>query len=82
MTKPNYDDLPDLPPYTRQALDRIIIGNQIAIMRALMTILPEPQKRALTLRVHSLKQEWRHRYREEVGFDSSLGDGDDLPGRK
>ena len=58
----------------RQELDRIIVGNQIAIMRALAQIVTYPAKEDLEIRVHDVKDWWRHQYGEEVGFSTSHGD--------
>lgn len=62
----------------RQEIDRIIIGNQIALMRALSDMLPENSRgrRELALRVVDLKDWWRREYREELGFSSAYGDQD------
>jgi len=59
----------------RQELDRIIIGNQLAIMRALAAMAPASvQARDLTHRVSDIKDWWRHHYGEEVGFSTAWGD--------
>lgn len=63
-----------MKPYTRSELDRIIIGNQISIMRALAALSSQSHKSALIYRVETLKSEWRHRHNEEIGFESALGD--------
>jgi hypothetical protein len=59
---------------TRQELDRIIVGNQLAIMRALAAIAGPVHQRDLEFRVHDVKDWWRRHYNEEVGFSSILGD--------
>jgi hypothetical protein len=58
----------------RQELDRIIVGNQIAIMRALAQIMNNPAQEDLNIRVHDVKDWWRREYSEEVGFSTSHGD--------
>lgn len=55
-------------------LDRIMVGNQLAIMRALELIAPHPAKEDLRIRVHDIKDWWRRQYGEEVGFSTSYGD--------
>lgn len=54
--------------------NRILIGNQIAIMRALAQITNNPAKEDLNIRVHDIKDWWRHIYEEEVGFSSAYSD--------
>lgn len=58
----------------RQELDRIIVGNQISIMRALAQITNFPAKQDLEVRVYDVKDWWRQHYGEEVGFSTSHGD--------
>lgn len=58
----------------REDIDRIIVGNQIAIMRPLALISNNPAKEDLNIRVHDIKDWWRHNYGEEVGFSTSYGD--------
>lgn len=58
----------------RQEIDRIIVGNQIAIMRALREVAPAAWARDLEIRVHDIKDWWQLNYDEEVGFSASLGD--------
>jgi hypothetical protein len=58
----------------RQELDRIIVGNQIAIMRALAQITNRPAKEDLNIRVNDVKDWWRRHYGEEAGFSTSHGD--------
>lgn len=58
----------------RQELDRIIVGNQIAMMRVLKALAPPAHARDLEIRVMDIKDWWRHNYAEEVGFSASLDD--------
>lgn len=55
-------------------LDRIIVGNQIAMMRVLQALAPPAWARDLEIRVHDIKDWWRQNYGEEVGFSVVLGD--------
>lgn len=59
---------------TRHELDRLIIGNQIAIMKALEMLLPGGQHASgphqLQLRITHLKDWWRFHFNEEVGFSA------------
>jgi hypothetical protein len=62
---------------TRQELDRIIIGNQIACMRALSLITKSlvgdiNHSSELDLRIANLKSFWKTAYDEEVGFASTF----------
>jgi hypothetical protein len=59
---------------TRHELDRIIIGNQLAIMRAVQTLVRGDVEIALNIRVHDIKEWWRRTFNEEVGFSATLGD--------
>lgn len=56
----------------RHQLDRMIIGNQIAIMRTLALTVSGNYKTMLEIRVHDQKIWWRDKYGEEVGFASGL----------
>lgn len=59
----------------RYDLDRIIVGNQLTIMRALATLLPQTgPAEDLRHRVSDIKQWWRDHYGEEVGFSTFWGD--------
>lgn len=55
-------------------LNRIMVGNQIAIMRALAQIVTFPSKQDMEVRIFDVKDWWRHAYGEEVGFSTSHGD--------
>jgi len=62
---------------TRQELDRIIIGNQIACMRALSLMAKNlvgdvNHSMDLDLRIHDLKAFWKEHYDEEVGFAATF----------
>lgn len=59
---------------SRQEIDRIIVGNQIAIMRALKALSPPAIERDLEIRIYDIKSWWRHNFGEEVGFSAVLGD--------
>ena len=59
---------------SRQEIDRIIIGNQILIMRSLAKLAPVPYASELEFHVWDVKDWWRRRYGEEVGFSAGLGD--------
>jgi len=73
-------------PNDGHELNRIIVGNQIFIMRALMAREPvhlggigQPTIHtsthgALSVRVHDIKSWWRERFDEEVGFSTQMGD--------
>jgi hypothetical protein len=58
----------------RQEIDRIIVGNQIAIMRALKTLAHPTHANVLEIRVSDIKSWWRLHFDEEVGFSAALGD--------
>ena len=60
-------------------INRIIVGNQVLIMRALAVFMRQvvgdvELHEALNLRVRDTKVWWRHKFDEEVGFSGSLGD--------
>lgn len=57
-----------------QQIFRILVGNQIAMMRMLKTLAPPAHERDLDLRVSDVKDFWRGLFKEEVGFSSTLGD--------
>lgn len=59
---------------TRHEMDRIIVGNQIMIMRVLRSLIDLDMQVAIDIRVRDLQSLWRLEYSEEVGFSSSLGD--------
>jgi hypothetical protein len=52
-------------------IDRIIVGNQLTIMRALELMVPPKAADDLRIRVHDIKDWWRREYGEEVGFSSA-----------
>jgi hypothetical protein len=60
----------------RYQLDRIIVGNQISIMRALAQAAESGSSahRDLTRRAIDIKEWWRSTYGEEVGFSTAWGD--------
>lgn len=60
----------------RYDLDRIIVGNQITIMRVLAMDpkLSPHYSSSLLSRVGDIKDFWRHKYNEEVGFSTVFGD--------
>jgi hypothetical protein len=68
------EPLPKAP--TRHEMDRLMVGNQIAIMRALSTsaAVGPLQRRDLDLRIGDIKSWWRLHFNEEVGFSAALGD--------
>lgn len=60
---------------TRYDLDRIIIGNQLSIMRAIAAMSPQTgPAEDLRIRVSDIKDWWRRHYDEEVGFSTHYGD--------
>lgn len=61
---------------TDHELTRIMIGNQLAIMRALGSVeaVGGPFRASLKGRANDVQGWWRSEYGEEVGFDASLGD--------
>lgn len=59
---------------TRKEIDRIIVGNQLTIMRALEHIVPRVAADDLRFRVNDIKDWWRREYGEEVGFSTFYGD--------
>lgn len=59
----------------QRQLNRIIVGNQIATMRALATLTPSLiASRDLNIRVTDIKNWWRDEHGEEVGFSPEWGD--------
>lgn len=60
------------PPIPRShEVDRIIVGNQIAIMRMLAHLMRDSNFYVMAnARTHDIKGWWRHKYGEEVGYDS------------
>lgn len=56
----------------RYKLDRVIVGNQIAIMRTLALSAPPHYKKMLEIRVIDQKQWWRNQYGEEVSFAAGI----------
>jgi hypothetical protein len=60
----------------RYALDRIIVGNQLMIMRALADAAGSGSRahRELHTRVCDIKDWWRISYGEEVGHSAAWGD--------
>jgi hypothetical protein len=68
---------------SQQDINRIIIGNQVLIMRSLAVFMRQvvgdvELHEALNLRVRDTKVWWRSKFDEEIGFSSSLGDGPGL----
>lgn len=60
---------------TQHEINRIIIGNQLTIMRALILIgRSHVMSETLKIRVNDTKAWWRMKFGEEVGFETSLGD--------
>lgn len=53
---------------------RTMMGNQIAMMRALRSVASPNAVRDLETRCHDIKDWWRHEFGEEVGFSTSHGD--------
>lgn len=58
----------------RHPLDRIIIGNQILIMRALQQLVKGDTEIAMNVRVHDIREWWRKEFGEDVGFSATMGD--------
>jgi hypothetical protein len=59
---------------TQDEINRLIVGNQVAIMRALATFAPPAHRRDLEMRVLDAKTWWRANFGQEVGFSTDLGD--------
>ena len=58
---------------TKQELDRIIIGNQIALMKACSIIMKSMvgdlnTMNQLDVRIHDTKEWWKAAYDEEIGY--------------
>lgn len=59
----------------RHMLDRMIIGNQIEIMRALAAANGGgPTRLSTASRINDIKNWWRENYLEEVGYNPAWGD--------
>lgn len=58
----------------RYDIDRIIVGNQLTIMRALQSLATPAHGRDLETRVRDIKRWWRTEFGEHVGFSTVLGD--------
>lgn len=64
---------------SQQDINRVILGNQVIIMRALSNMTKQlvgdmVMTQALDLRVRDSKVWWRSAFDEELGFSTSLGD--------
>lgn len=59
--------------HQRDQILRMILGNQIALMRAIVP-LTSAHRRDLECRVYDAKSWWFEQFGEEVGFSSVLGD--------
>lgn len=57
----------------RYKIDRIIVGNQLTIMRLLRNLHAAHQTE-VDVRVHDVKEWWRNEFGEEVGFSTHFGD--------
>jgi len=58
---------------TKQELDRIIIGNQIALMKACSIIMKSmvgdiSMMNKLDVRIHDVREFWHDAYDEEIGY--------------
>lgn len=67
---------------TRHKMDRLIVGNQVYIMRALAALAGPGTMvgHAMDMRIRNIKDHWRQEFKEEVGFDTYFGD--ELPKEK
>lgn len=64
---------------TQQDINRVILGNQVIIMRSLSTMMQNmvgdmEKTQMLDLRVRDSKVWWRSHFDEELGFSTYLGD--------
>lgn len=57
---------------TQHEINRIIVGNQIHIMR--MLDAASVHSTGSAARIHNIKDWWRRKFDEEVGFKSGFGD--------
>lgn len=64
---------------TQHEINRLIVGNQVAIMRALAKIAWPDHRQDLEIRALDAKNWWRAHYNQEVGFSTKLGDQHLLP---
>jgi len=64
---------------TQHQINRIMIGNQLFIMRSFAAFdnCPEWRRNQINFKVNSVKQYWMDHYGEEVGFE--IGDDKTIP---
>jgi hypothetical protein len=61
--------MPRIPKATtRHELDRVIVGNQLLIMRALHDFVREPTRADLDRRVIETQSWWREHFSEDVSI--------------
>lgn len=53
---------------------RLIVGNQLTIMRLLRHSSLPNHHYVIDKRVQQTKEIWRHHFNEEVGFETDMGD--------
>lgn len=66
--------MPRIPKATtRHELDRVIIGNQLAIMRGLIRLMGSDYSGELIDRSQDTKEWWRHHFHEDIEVLPPMG---------
>ena len=58
----------------RHVIDFIVVNNQVALMRALATLVNQNISKDLHNRVSNVKLVWQHCYNEDIEYSTPLGD--------